>query len=163
MSEPKKNRIKSLKPKDPAKRKKGDPKSGYFDTSKSTKYTNSDPCIYRSGLELDIFSMFENSDVYLAWESEPNLGIKYMFGDKQRTYYVDAIFEHKSMGKYLCEIKPFTQTVLPKMGKNRNQVTYDRAMVTYEQNLAKWTAASKYASEHGFKFCILTEKFLKNG
>lgn len=148
-----KNKIKNLKPS-----KNSRFKQGYLDISKSEKYLGSGPVIYRSGLELKLFEMFENSDVYIGWESEPNLGITYIFEGKKKTYYVDAVFHHINNKKYLCEIKPFAQTVPPKLN-NKSSQKY--AMEVYEKNIAKWKAAKLWAEENGYEFCILTDKFLK--
>jgi len=146
------NKIKNLKP-----NKNSRFKQGYLDISKSLKYLGSGPVIYRSGLELKLFELFENSDAYTGWESEPNLGIKYELHGKVRSYYPDAIFYHKNGVKYVCEIKPFSETVSPRHKKHSTQ---KRALEVFEKNIAKWTAAKKWAEANGYEFCILTEKFL---
>lgn len=143
--------IKQLKP-----NKNSKFKQGYFDVSESLKYEGKEACIFRSGLEKRFFEFFESNDKITKWESEPELSVKYMYGGKLRTYWLDAIivFAGKT---WLIEIKPFSQTVLPKAG--RNPISHKNAMATFEQNVAKWTAAKVYAEQNDAVFAILTERF----
>lgn len=130
-------------------------KGGLLDVSNSTKYQNDGlAVIYRSGLELRFFNLFENSDKYISWYSEPNLQLRYMFNGKQKTYYVDVQFTDSNNVTWLCEIKPFVQTQYPRTNKQSD-------IDTFNQNIAKWTAAKSYAESNGYRFCILTERFFK--
>ena len=132
-------------------------KQGYYDVSNSAKYCGTTECIYRSGLEKKFFDFFENNERIEKWESEPeNCSVKYFYKGKLRTYWIDASFF--ANGKtFIAEIKPFAQTKPPK--DSRNPITNKRALDTYEQNIAKWEAATKWAETQGYTFIILTEKF----
>ncbi len=59
--------------------------------------------------------------------------------------------------KELIEIKPMNQSKPPVRGKKK-QSTYDQESLTYMVNMAKWSAADKYATMHGWVFRILTEQ-----
>ena len=54
----------------------------------------------------------------------------------------------------LIEIKPASQTILERVGKNK----YNQAQ--YVKNQAKWAAATNYCKDRGWEFKILTEKEL---
>lgn len=146
--------IKNLAPK--PRKSKRDPIQNYFDISKSAKYKGATPVIYRSGLELKFFRLFESVQDYLEWESEPALKIPYVFEDKTRQYNIDVRFIHKTHGEYIAEIKPFIQTQFPNNPESRN---FRKDKQVFEQNHAKWTAAKAFAERNNLKFCILTERF----
>lgn len=134
-------------------------KNGIFAASK--KYSSNDPCIFRSHLELRVFQSIDNDDKYTSWEAEPNLGIKYHFDGKERTYYVDVIATHKDKGVRLIEIKPYQQTQLPKYKHGTNKKNYEYQIRQYYQNIAKWRAAKAWAIERGYTFMIITEKYFR--
>lgn len=137
--------IKNLKPS-----KKSRYRQGYYDISKSTKYRGEPPCIYRSGLELQVFDMIENAEDIVGWESEPrDITIPYHYEGKHRKYYIDAKYEKTDGSIWLVEIKPWQQV--------------QKSHPNYPQILAKSKAAHQYCKEHNFEFLILTEHFFKQG
>jgi hypothetical protein len=151
------NKIKNLKPRTKKPGSKGT-FQGYFNVDNSIKYGNkNEPCIYRSGLELKFFSYFENTPDYSRWESEPAIKIPYEFGGKIRSYSIDVIATSSSTGRWYFEIKPFTQSVKPKRGKSEKSYQYQSEQ--FSKNIAKWTAAKKFAEAQGARFAVLTEKF----
>ena len=58
------------------------------------------------------------------------------------------------MNVELIEVKPQNQTVLEKVGKNRNN------QLQYAKNIAKWRAATAWCSHQGIKFRVLNEQDL---
>lgn len=77
--------------------------------------------IYRSGLELDYFKLLDKNPNVVKWGSEEVI-IPYFFDNKWHKYYVDlfVIFESKGqLKKYFIELKPYSQTVEPKISKRK--------------------------------------------
>lgn len=63
--------------------------------------------------------------------------------------------------KFLIEIKPFAQTMMPKAPKNGVLTeSYQNEIKTYVKNQAKWEAARSVCLQKGWEFRILTEKEL---
>jgi len=80
--------------------------------------------------------------------------------NKFHNYYMDFIIKLSDGRVFLIEIKPYSQTIPPKEGKNPK--TYQNAIKTYIINQAKWEAAKKVATLKGWHFKIITEKELYN-
>ena len=85
--------------------------------------------------------------------------------NKRHRYFMDFTFEYRTkkgnIRKTLVEVKPLYQTMPPEMtytktGRKR-QKRYDKELLTYEINIAKWMAAKEFADINGLKFKILTE------
>lgn len=120
--------------------------------------------VYRSSWELRIFLFLDSNPYVLHWGSE-NIKIPYVFAGKTHLYYPDLFFEvvdkndvHK---KFLVEVKPYDQSVPPTPPKRMTAAssrTYTAKALTYQQNVAKWKVASKYAKQHGMDFLVLTER-----
>jgi len=138
-------------------------KQGYFKPKNPSKYVGKEQPVYRSGWELKFFRWCDDNNNVVEWASEAVI-IPYLspIDNKIHRYYTDgivAIKENEYIKKYIIEIKPSTQTVAPVKGKKRNStMVYETAR--YAQNMAKWDAARKYCSKHGYSFLILTEKEL---
>ena len=68
-------------------------------------------------------------------------------------FYVETIDD-----TFLIEIKPASQTIKPVKPKTRKgQKRFIKEILTFQTNLAKWTAAKKFAIKHGMQFKILDE------
>jgi len=146
--------IKSLKP-----RKNGYYKQGVIDKKILKKYvchTKDEPIIYRSGLELQFVQYCENNPSITKWASEP-IKIPYIsrIDKKQHDYYPDYIIENSKGDRVIVEVKPYQQTLKPDLTDN---LWLKEAWV---KNIDKWTAAKKFATDHGMKFIIVTEKFFE--
>ena len=66
----------------------------------------------------------------------------------------------------LIEVKPFKETQAP--GKPKKQTpkamfNYERAMLTFQVNQAKWRAANTFAETNGCRFTVITERELFKG
>jgi len=101
----------------------------------------------------------------ISWSLEP-LNIPYLkpSDGKIHRYYVDFFIEFSSKDKFLVEVKPKSETIPPrKPSKNtqKAQDNYQKALLTYAVNKAKWEAAEKFAKENGMRFIIITEEQLK--
>jgi hypothetical protein len=138
-------------------------KQGLFKPKNRSKYIGKEDPVYRSGWELKFFRWADDNPNVVEWASEAVI-IPYVspIDHKVHRYYTDgvvAIRENNIIKKYIIEIKPRSQTVLPVKGRKRmSTMVYET--VRYAQNQAKWEAAKKYAAKHGYEFIILTEKEL---
>ena len=138
-------------------------KQGLFKPKNKEKYIGREDPVYRSGWELKFFRWADDNPNVVEWASEAVI-IPYLspIDHKVHRYYTDgvvAIKEGNIIKKYIIEIKPKSQTVLPVKGRKRmSTMVYETAR--YAQNQAKWEAARKYATKHGYEFIILTEKEL---
>jgi hypothetical protein len=142
---------------------KGTFKQGIFKPKNREKYIGKDNPVYRSGWELKFFRWADDNPNVVEWASEAII-IPYTspIDHKVHRYYTDgvvAVKENNIIKKYIIEIKPASQTVLPVKGKKRmSTMIYETAR--YAQNQAKWDAAKKWCEKHGYSFLILTEKEL---
>lgn len=133
-------------------------KQGYFDVSNSTKYIGMLPVIYRSGLELKCFGMFERANSIVKWSSEPHfIKISYTYNNKSHQYHIDAYIEFDNGKRQIVEIKPHYQTIQPILSQYKSQNAFIKAIDTYKRNIAKWEAAWKFAKTNGMEFKILTD------
>ena len=101
----------------------------------------------------------------LTWASEC-LHIPYYLATdgKWHRYFPDFLLKIKSSDgtpkTWLVEIKPESQTRHPqtkRYGSSRRQL---KESLEYAKNQAKWTAATIYCNDKGWKFMILTERDL---
>jgi DNA modification methylase len=138
-------------------------KQGIFKPKNLKKYIGQQPIRYLSAWELKFFRWADDNPNVVEWASEAVI-IPYVSPLDQRVhrYYTDgiiAIKEGANIKKYIIEIKPKAQTVLPTKGKKRmSTMVYETAR--FAQNQAKWDAAKKWCDKHGYSFLILTEKEL---
>lgn len=112
---------------------------------------------YRSSWEMTFMMFCDNNPSIQEWASEP---VKIPYRDpltgKQTVYVPDFLIRYldKNMKQHaeLVEIKPANQTLKEKVGKN----PYNQAQ--YVKNIAKWSAASDWAKNHGLNFRVINEQ-----
>lgn len=118
---------------------------------------------YRSSWELSFMMFCDKNPSIQKWASE---AIKIPYKDPltgRQTVYVPDFFiqyvdKNGAMKVELIEIKPASQALLEKTGKNK----YNQAQ--YIKNQAKWAAASMYCKQKGITFRVVTESDLyRNG
>jgi len=119
---------------------------------------------YRSSFELFFFRWADNNPRIIRWASE-NTIVPYIspIDGKVHRYFVDnyvLIREGNIVKKYLIEIKPYNQTIPPKVSKRQKKTTILYAQVEWAKNQSKWLAAREWATKHGMEFILLTEKNL---
>lgn len=140
-------------------------KQGFFYPKNLDKFVSKDnKAVYRSGLELDYFRILDKNPNVLKWGSEEVI-VPYFFDNKWHKYYVDLFVVFKfgeSVKKYFIELKPYSQTVEPKVSKRKKQMSMLYEAHQWAKNQAKWKAATDYAKKNGWQFHILTEKDLEN-
>lgn len=121
--------------------------------------------IYRSSWELKFMKYCDLNASVLEWGSE-EIVIPYRspLDNKIHRYFVDFYVKiqdsNNSIDKYLIEIKPKRQTLIPKQPQRKTK-TYIREVTEYVKNQAKWEAAENFCLDRSWKFMILTEDHLK--
>ena len=129
------------------------------------KYIGSKFPYYRSGLELKVFKILDHNPNVVKWGSEAAV-IPYVspVDKKIHNYFVDFIILLKDKNnndlKLLVEIKPYNQTIPPKVSNKKKKSTILYENIQYNINQAKWLAAKEWALRKGFIFLVLTEKDL---
>jgi len=119
---------------------------------------------YKSRLELTSFQYCDFNENVKRWSLEP-IPIPYVkpTDNQLHRYFVDLYIEFTTGHKFLVEIKSSSETTPPKMPKKRalkTELNYNKAVITYAVNTAKWEAAKKFATENNMQFTILTEREL---
>ena len=140
-------------------------KQGLYKLRNPKKYKG-DPnnVVYRSSWELRAFKWLDDNDHVIEWGSE-ELIIPYVspIDNKQHRYFPDLIVKVKKYNGEICtyvvEIKPFAQTIEPKV-KSRVTKNYINEVCTWGVNTAKWKAAKSFCEHRGWVFKLLTEKEL---
>lgn len=118
--------------------------------------------IYRSSWELKFMRYCDRSEKVLSYGSE-EFFIPYFdpTTNKVRRYFPDFIVKIKessgAIKKYLVEVKPKRQTLVPKQSKGKQKKTYINEVLTYNKNLAKWKAAQEWCEDRLIEFKIITE------
>ena len=104
----------------------------------------------------------------LSWGSE-ELVIPYIspVDHKVHRYYIDFFIVVKQSDgtskKFAIEIKPYNQTIPPRITKNMMTESIKYKIDTYAVNSAKWEAARKFCRQNNMDFVILTERNLLKG
>jgi len=111
-------------------------KSGEFFSKKNNKNL-----FFRSGMEMEFYKILEKKNDVARYTPEC-LEIEYNFQGRTHRYIPDILVEYTNGKRQLWEIKPKSQTKLPK-------------------NLAKWEAANSYCQKRNIEFIVLTERGLK--
>lgn len=115
----------------------------------------------RSSWELKVYKWMDSNPNVISWSSE-EIAIPYFspVDNKWHRYFPDVLAKIRSKDKvqtYLVEIKPYNQTIEPKV-KKRVTKTYINEVCTWGINSAKWKAAREYCLDRKWEFKLLTEK-----
>ena len=129
---------------------------GKFSMKRPEKYVGNKMPTYRSSWEWSFMNFCDNNDSVLKWASE---AIQSPYRDpltNRQTVYVPDFFiqyadKNSRILTELIEIKPASQTILERVGKNK----YNQAQ--YVKNQSKWAAATLWCRQQGIKFRILNE------
>lgn len=127
------------------------------------KYIGKYNPICRSSWEYSFCRYLDNNRNVIEWSSE-TLVIKYLFMGKIKKYYPDFIIKLKNnkgeIITHVIEIKPFKETIPPKITTKKTHKTKIYESFTWEKNKSKWKSAEMFCKKMGYKFVILTEKDL---
>lgn len=129
---------------------------GKFIMKHPEKYVGTKTPTYRSSWEWTFMNFCDNNKSVQKWASEA-IQIPYRdpLTERQTVYVPDFFIQYvdkkNNMLTELIEIKPASQTILERVGKNK----YNQAQ--FVKNQAKWAAASAWCKQQGIKFRILNE------
>lgn len=132
---------------------------GKFTPKNPEKYIGNKMPTYRSSWEFAFMRFCDNNESIQKWASEA-ISIPYRcpLTGKQTIYVPDFFIQYiDKTGKMyveLIEVKPQSQTMYEKVGKNRNN------QIEYARNMSKWRAATAWCNAHGIKFRVLNEQDL---
>ncbi len=129
---------------------------GKFTMKHPEKYVGLKSPIYRSSWEFSFMKFCDANESVQKWASE---AIQIPYRDpltgKQTVYVPDFFIQYvdkfNKMHVELIEIKPASQTILERVGKNK----YNQAQ--FVKNQAKWAAANIWCKQQGIKFRIINE------
>jgi hypothetical protein len=129
---------------------------GKFAMKNPEKYVGTKMPTYRSSWELTFMNFCDTNPNILKWASEAiQLPYRDPLTNKQTVYVPDFFIQYVDkqgrMLTELIEIKPSSQQILERVGKNKfNQMQFVK-------NQAKWAAASAWCKQQGLRFRILNE------
>lgn len=121
-----------------------------------SKYVGNKMPTYRSSWEWSFMNFCDTNKSIQKWASEA-IAIPYRdpLTNRQTIYvpdfFIQYVDKYGKMMVELIEIKPASQTILERVGKNK----YNQAQ--FVKNQAKWAAASAWCKQQGIKFRILNE------
>ena len=132
---------------------------GKFTMHHPEKYIGTKVPTYRSSWEWTFMNFCDNNKSVQKWASEAvQIPYRDPLTNRQTVYVPDFFIQYLDKNNKLIveliEIKPASQTILERVGKNK----YNQAQ--YVKNQAKWTAANIWCRQQGIKFRILNENDL---
>jgi len=132
---------------------------GKYTMKHPEKYVGTKVPTYRSSWEWSFMNFCDNNPHIMKWASEAiQIPYKDPLTGRQTIYVPDFFIQYldKSgrMLVELIEIKPASQTILERVGKNK----YNQAQ--FVKNQAKWASANLWCKQQGLKFRILSENDL---
>lgn len=110
-------------------------------------------------------SYLDNHPDVIGWASEEiAIPYKHPIDGRRHRYYPDFYVKRRVNGRIkesLIEVKPYKQTLPPKVQKTRTPTKkYLNEVRTYGINEAKWIAAQNYCKDRGWDFKLMTENEL---
>ena len=131
---------------------------------------------YRSSWEYKVYLWLDLNEKVIQWGAEV-LTVPYrmeitdsetgVLKASDHRYYPDCYYEllqeDGSRKKVLMEIKPYAETMEPKIplkATKKQLENFEYAMNMYKKNLFKWNAALGYCEDRDIKFVIMTEKYI---
>ncbi len=129
---------------------------GKFTMTHPEKYVGNKIPIYRSSWEWTFMRFCDMNENVQKWASEAvQIPYRDPLTGRQTIYVPDFFIQYlDKRGRLiveLIEIKPASQTILERVGKNK----YNQAQ--FVKNQAKWQAANNWCRQQGIRFRILNE------
>lgn len=133
--------------------------NGKFVITNPEKYVGNHQPTYRSSWEWQFMRFCDQDPRILKWASEAvKIPYKDPFTGRNTVYVPDFFIQYADkngvMQVELIEVKPQSQTIFERAGKNRNN------QLQWAKNQVKWRAAQNWCSRQGIKFRVLTENDL---
>lgn len=132
---------------------------GKYQVANPEKYVGNRLPTYRSSWEWSFMRFCDTNPNVLKWASEAvKIPYKDPFTGKGTIYVPDFFIQYvdrnNKINTELIEVKPENQTVLEKVGKNRNN------QLQWAKNQVKWRAAYEWCARQGIRFRVLNEQDL---
>jgi len=132
---------------------------GKFIMTQPEKYVGTKIPTYRSSWEWSFMRFCDTNNSVQKWASEAvNIPFRDPLTGRQTIYvpdfFIQYVDKNNKMNVELIEIKPASQTILERVGKNK----YNQAQ--FVKNQAKWQAATIWCKQQGIKFRIVNENDL---
>jgi len=129
---------------------------GKFNMKHPDKYVGTKLPTYRSSWEWSFMNFCDNNENVQKWASEAvQIPYRDPLTDRQTVYVPDFFIQYVDRNNRviteLIEIKPASQTILERVGKNK----FNQAQ--FVKNQAKWAAAGLWCRQQGIQFRILNE------
>jgi TnsA endonuclease N terminal len=132
---------------------------GKFVMTAPEKYVGNKMPTYRSSWEFSFMRFCDTNKSIQKWASEAvQIPYKDPLTGRQTVYvpdfFIQYIDKNNRVNTELIEIKPASQTIFERVGKNKyNQLQFVK-------NQAKWQAANIWCKKQGIKFRVLNENDL---
>jgi hypothetical protein len=132
---------------------------GKFVMTAPEKYVGNKMPTYRSSWEFSFMRFCDTNKSIQKWASEAvQIPYKDPLTGRQTVYvpdfFIQYVDKNNRVNTELIEIKPASQTIFERVGKNKyNQLQYVK-------NQAKWQAANTWCKKQGIKFRVLNENDL---
>jgi hypothetical protein len=129
---------------------------GKFTMKNPGKYVGTKVPTYRSSWEWHFMNFCDTNESIQKWASEAvQIPYRDPLTNKNTVYVPDFFIQYvDKQGRMLVElieIKPASQQLLERVGKNK----YNQAQ--YVKNQAKWTAATAWCKQQGIKFRVINQ------
>lgn len=124
---------------------------------------------YRSSYEKRFMNYLDTCKNIIRWGSETHIVEYFLETDgKVHRYHIDFYMEvldiiTRTVKKYLVEVKPYAQTIMPEPPKIQTKQAmqkFEFALKTAIMNKNKWQAAERYAKSQGMEFKVISEREL---
>jgi hypothetical protein len=132
---------------------------GKFVMTAPEKYVGTKVPTYRSSWEFSFMRFCDTNKSIQKWASEAvQIPYRDPLTGRQTVYVPDFFIQYTDkfsrINTELIEIKPASQAILERVGKNK----YNQAQ--FVKNQAKWQAANAWCKQQGIKFRVLNENDL---
>jgi hypothetical protein len=132
---------------------------GKFNMTQPEKYVGTKIPTYRSSWEFSFMKFCDTNKSIQKWASEAvQIPYRDPLTGRQTVYVPDFFIQYvDKQGKMhveLIEIKPASQSILERVGKNK----YNQAQ--FVKNQAKWANATLWCKQQGIKFRVVNENDL---
>jgi hypothetical protein len=129
---------------------------GRYTITNPEKYVGTKVPTYRSSWEFSFMRFCDTNPSVQKWASEAvQIPYRDPLTGRQTVYVPDFFIQYVDKTNHihteLIEIKPASQTILERVGKNK----YNQAQ--FVKNQAKWASAQIWCKQQGIKFRILNE------
>lgn len=142
--------------------------SGVYKILNKNKYLGETEPKVRSSWEKRVCNFCDNNVSVKRWGFEI-INIPYLssIDMKQHKYitdfYCEILNKQGKLIKYILEVKPSKQTIMPKIPKNKTKKAMKNYMYEteiYVKNQDKWKYATAFCKSRGLEFKIITEKHI---